>query len=169
MTTPTSAIESRIIELRDVTRRLNLHVPPSYFATSSSFVPYEDAIEPIMEADGDRPLHLYVGVPLCEEHCRFCMYFYRLVDAEGDEADACVNGLVEYLDVIAQRTHRRIAALYVGGGRLRYSPRTKSTASCTLSTRHSNLSQAANGPLSSRPDLPLRRSLPSLQRAALVA
>jgi len=116
VTTPTSAIESRITELRDVTRRLNLHVPPSYFATSSSYVPYEDAIEPIMEADGDRPLHLYIGVPLCEEHYRFCMYFYRLVDAEGDEADACVNGLVEYLDVIAQRTHRRIAALYVGGG-----------------------------------------------------
>lgn len=102
-------------ELRRMTRELNLHVPPSYFAATTSRLPYEEAISSLLAAD-EAPLHLYVGVPLCEEQCRFCMYFYGFADEEGEKSEACLAGLEELCHAIAPAVGRRIAGMYVGGG-----------------------------------------------------
>lgn len=102
-------------ELRQITRDLNLHVPPSYFTTTTSRMPYEGALAPLIKEDSG-PLHLYLGVPLCEEHCRFCMYFYGYADADGGKAEECLVGLEDLLGVIAPDVERKVAGLYIGGG-----------------------------------------------------
>jgi oxygen-independent coproporphyrinogen-3 oxidase len=108
-------VETLMAELIKVTRDLNLHVPPSYFQSRTTWMPYEEALAPVVAADVG-PLHLYVGVPLCEEHCRFCMYFYGLTDAAGTGAEACVISLEEFLVAIAPHVERPAAGMYVGGG-----------------------------------------------------
>ena len=105
----------RIDELKQLTRELNLHVPPSSFASKVSQVPYEQALAPMLAADTG-PLHLYVGVPLCEEHCRFCMYFYGLADASGADAEECVASMETFLAALAGSVERPVAGMYVGGG-----------------------------------------------------
>lgn len=102
-------------ELSQLTRALNLHVPPSYFPSHASQLPYEEALTPVLSAEGG-PLHLYFGVPLCEEHCRFCMYFYGLVDEDRSSTEACVTALEEFLASIAGSVERPAAGMYVGGG-----------------------------------------------------
>lgn len=102
--------------LEDLTRALNLHVPPSYFASSTTRLPYEEALDPMLADSGAGPTHLYVGVPLCEEHCNFCMYFYGFADAAGSKAAACVNGLTRFLGRIGSSVHTSIAGMYIGGG-----------------------------------------------------
>jgi len=103
----------RIDELKQLTRELNLHVPPSSFASKVSQVPYEQALAPMLAADTG-PLHLYVGVPLCEEHCRFCMYFYGLADASGADAEECVASMETFLAALAGSVERPVAGMYVG-------------------------------------------------------
>src|SRR6266568_1755368 len=107
----------RLADLRSLTEALNLHLPPPYFVSSTGREVYEEAIDPVLRAaDGD-PLNLYVGVPLCEEHCSFCMYFYGLADAEGAKAEACLRGLERFLRVIAARHGAHpISGSYIGGG-----------------------------------------------------
>jgi coproporphyrinogen III oxidase-like Fe-S oxidoreductase len=106
----------RIDELRMLTGTLNLHVPPSYFASSTCDRRYEEAVAPILDEHAG-PLHLYVGVPLCVEHCRFCMYFYGLADAGGTRAEACLRGLERFLAAIGTAGRpRQIAGSYIGGG-----------------------------------------------------
>lgn len=105
---------ARLEDLRTVTRALNLHVPPSYFGQPVRTMPYEEAIAPLLGPDDGAPLHLYVGVPLCVERCRFCMYFYGLADAEGQEAEACLRGLEQFLAALPAT--RPIAGCYIGGG-----------------------------------------------------
>ncbi len=113
----TAVSSQRIAELRSVTERLNLHVPPSYFVSASSSEPYEEAVDPLMDRPEGEPLNLYVGVPLCEEHCSFCMYFYGLADEEGTRAEECLRGLEGFLERIASRDQRHlISGSYIGGG-----------------------------------------------------
>lgn len=113
---PTPANGNRSMDdLVRLTRELNLHVPPSYFPSASYRVPYEEAIAPVVAPD-DGPLHLYVGVPLCEEHCRFCMYFYGLADPDGAAAEACTGALERFLGSIRSEVDRPVAGMYVGGG-----------------------------------------------------
>lgn len=112
-----SVSSQRITDLRGLTDRLNLHVPPSYFVSSRSHEPYDDAIEPLLRISDAEPLNLYVGVPLCAEHCSFCMYFYGLADAEGAKAEACLCGLEGFLRQIAARDQRHlVSGSYIGGG-----------------------------------------------------
>lgn len=111
----TAAIENSMRELRRVTRTLNLHTPPPYFSSSTTRLPYEDALTTLVERD-DGPLHLYIGVPLCEEHCRFCMYFYGYADPQGRKAAECLDGIERLLAVVRPSNRRRAAGMYVGGG-----------------------------------------------------
>ncbi|WP_370500203.1 radical SAM protein [Mycolicibacterium sp. jd] len=103
-------------ELRELTQKLNLHVPPTYFASRITRMAYEQALGPIVSADDDGPMHVYLGVPLCEEHCNFCMYFAGFADQAGEKAEACVRGLVQLMCALGQTRPRRVAGLYVGGG-----------------------------------------------------
>lgn len=113
----TAVSSRRIGELRSIADRLNLHVPPSYFVSSISSEPYDAAIDPISRTPGREPVNLYVGVPLCQEHCSFCMYFYGLADAEGIKAEDCLRGLEQFLDQIAARCQNHlISGSYIGGG-----------------------------------------------------
>ncbi|MEV0768679.1 radical SAM protein [Nocardia salmonicida] len=102
--------------LAELTQALNLHVPPSYFPSTTTRLPYEQAVAPIVDSPTTGPTHLYVGVPLCEEHCNFCMYFYGFADVEGSAAQACVNGLTDFLAQLAPQVHTPIAGMYIGGG-----------------------------------------------------
>ena len=102
--------------LAELTRALNLHVPPSYFPSMTTRMPYEQAVAPIVDAPTTGPTHLYVGVPLCEEHCNFCMYFYGFADDAGSAAQACVNGLTDFLARLAPLVRTPIAGMYIGGG-----------------------------------------------------
>ena len=110
------SIEADLGELVDLTRTFNLHVPPSYFASELESAPYQDAIAPVVAPNGDEPLSLYLGVPLCQEHCSFCMYFYGFADQEGAKARACVDGLTALLNALRGSPRRPIAGMYVGGG-----------------------------------------------------
>jgi coproporphyrinogen III oxidase-like Fe-S oxidoreductase len=112
---PPTSIAAVRPELRQITRDLNLHVPPSYFTTSTSRMPYERALAPLIREDSD-PLHLYLGVPLCEEHCRFCMYFYGYADEDGRKAEECLVGLEDLLRAITPDVERKVAGMYIGGG-----------------------------------------------------
>lgn len=112
-----SVSSQRIADLRDLTDRLNLHVPPSYFVSSRTHELYDDAVGPLLEISSAEPLNLYIGVPLCAEHCSFCMYFYGLADDEGAKAEACVRGLEGFLHQIAARgPGRPVSGSYIGGG-----------------------------------------------------
>jgi oxygen-independent coproporphyrinogen-3 oxidase len=118
-----SACDNRLVsigeelgELVDLTRTFNLHVPPSYFASEVGSEPYQQAIAPVIAPAGDEPLSLYLGVPMCEEHCNFCMYFYGFADREGAKARACVDGLTGLLNALRDVPRRRVAGMYVGGG-----------------------------------------------------
>ena len=107
----------RIADLRRLTEKFNLHVPPSYFVSSVSREPYEDALDPILGLRGDDPVNLYIGIPLCEEHCSFCMYFHGLADADGARAEECLRGLEGFLRRIAGRGQRPVVSgSYIGGG-----------------------------------------------------
>lgn len=110
------AIGGELGELVDLTRKFNLHVPPSYFASEVDTAPYQDAIAPVIAPNGDEPLSLYLGVPMCEEHCNFCMYFYGFADREGAKARECVEGLTGILNALRDLPRRPIAGMYVGGG-----------------------------------------------------
>lgn len=114
MTVTTSPSE-RVQQARPLTAELNLHLPPAYFASRTTTEPYEDALVPFLAA-GEGPLGVYVNVPLCEERCRFCMYFAGVVDGGGERAEDCVLGLEELLGRLADAGPRSAAALYIGGG-----------------------------------------------------
>jgi hypothetical protein len=64
---PPTSIAAVPPELRQITRDLNLHVPPSYFTTSTTRMPYERALAPLTREDSG-PHHLHLGVPRCEEN-----------------------------------------------------------------------------------------------------
>ena len=115
MTVVPTTVGASMSELRRLTRELNLHVPPSYFTTTTSRLPYEQAISSLLRGDSG-PLHLYIGVPLCEEHCRFCMYFYGFADDEGRRAEECLVGIEELLRAVAPDVQRNVAGMYIGGG-----------------------------------------------------
>lgn len=106
----------RVEAARAATAALNLHVPPSYFPTRTVHGRYEVAVQPLKGSDDPGPLHLYVGVPLCEERCRFCMYFNGLVDGSKARTESCTAGLVTFLDLLGSIAGRPVAAIYVGGG-----------------------------------------------------
>lgn len=110
------SIGGELGELVDLTRTFNLHVPPSYFASEVGSEPYPQAIAPVIAPAGDEPLSLYLGVPMCEEHCNFCMYFYGFADREGAKARACVDGMTSLMDALRDVPRRPIAGMYIGGG-----------------------------------------------------
>lgn len=117
MNTADASVVSRLERLRKLTEDLNLHTPPPYFASEMTTLPYEEALAPLWQDLAGGPLSLYLGVPLCVEHCRFCMYFYGLADEEGAKAEACVRGIEEFLRHVAGAASRRpVAGSYVGGG-----------------------------------------------------
>lgn len=107
----------RLPELRELTRTLNLHTPPAHFTSSRTWLAYEDALTPLLTDGGSGPLGLYAGVPLCEEHCRFCMYFYGFADVRGHKAESCVAGIEHFARHLRSTfTSVPVSAAYIGGG-----------------------------------------------------
>lgn len=94
-------------------------VPPPDFARPAGALAYGDALAEVL-AGHDRargaPLHVYAHVPLCEEHCSFCMYFYSPTDSSGSRAARCARQLLDLLDCLPLERPAPAAAIYVGGG-----------------------------------------------------
>ncbi len=109
-------IDSELAELVELTRKFNLHVPPPYFASESRLTRYENALAPVVAPAGDEPMMVYLGVPLCDEHCNFCMYFYGFADGAGRKAQDCVIGLTDFLAALRDVPRRVAAGIYIGGG-----------------------------------------------------
>ena len=96
---------------------LRLIAPPQHFMTRTMSLEQWRANALLLEQNPENPLHLYVHVPFCEEHCSFCMYF----DKGARQGSARVQAYADYLAGLlrhleAELGRREIRALYVGGG-----------------------------------------------------
>lgn len=116
MSPSVAQMSERVDATRAATAALNLHVPPSYFASRTGRELYEVALVPFLNSEDQGPLSLYIGIPLCAEHCRFCMYFAGLIDDQGMRTEACLAGLEAMLAAVAPVGDRPIASIYTGGG-----------------------------------------------------
>ena len=79
-------------------------------------VHYLDALDALRLEPTDT-VHLYLGVPLCEERCTFCMYYYSRTDDEGARAASTVRDLEKMIErAFADPMTPDIDAMYIGGG-----------------------------------------------------
>lgn len=96
-----------------------LLVPPPDFARPSGDMAYGDALAEVLTRQGGAegaPLHVYAHVPLCEERCSFCMYFYSPTDSSGSRATRCAKQLLDLIEALPLDRPAPAAAIYVGGG-----------------------------------------------------
>jgi coproporphyrinogen III oxidase-like Fe-S oxidoreductase len=107
----------RLESRRWLVDELRLIAPPQHFMTRKTSVDQRRAVSLLLEQNPENPLHLYVHVPFCEEHCTFCMYFHRGAKQGSDRVQAYatyLSGLLTYLE--RELNGRPLRALYVGGG-----------------------------------------------------
>jgi hypothetical protein len=110
-------MNDRLDARRWLVDQLRLIAPPQHFMTRTIRLDQWRAISLLLEQNPENPLHVYVHVPFCEEHCTFCMYFDRGAKQGSDRIQIYVtylDGLLRYLEQELGR--REIRALYVGGG-----------------------------------------------------
>lgn len=109
-------VAARIERARALVAAGRLLVPPPDFATDAGRLAYGDALDEASASHGELggPLHVYAHVPLCDERCSFCMYYYSPNGRSTDRSKRCAGQLQRLLGREAAPVPAD--ALYVGGG-----------------------------------------------------
>src|SRR5262245_24259019 len=107
----------RLNQRRWLVDEVRLVGPPQHFMSRKEVIDQRQAIMRLLNHAQGNPLHVYVHIPFCEEHCTFCMYFDQGAKEGSRRVQRYVHhigGLLSYLRQLQGK--KAIHALYVGGG-----------------------------------------------------
>lgn len=71
----------------------------------------------ILEADSDKDVSVYIGIPFCPTRCLYCSFTSYMLSQYKNKVDAYIDSLIKEIEFTSQYTSKyNVKNIYIGGG-----------------------------------------------------